>query len=113
MKFEAGKTYKTRGGEEAFIYCVDAPGALPIHGRIGAALYSWTEGGNILSVCSHQDDLIAPEPERISRMVWVNIHKNNDSYYYFSQDEARSCSGHPGSKRIAVPCLITEIVSPE
>lgn len=43
MKFEAGKTYKTRGGEEAFIYCVDAPGACPIHGRIGNDMIRWTE----------------------------------------------------------------------
>ena len=107
MKFEARKSYKTRGGEEAFIYCVDAPGAMPIHGRIGTVLYCWTEGGHILSIYSHNDDLIAPEPERMSRKVWVNIYSQDPYFCYETEQSAKSASR--GHIRIAVPCLLTEI----
>ena len=112
MKFEAGKTYNTRGGEEAFIYCVDAPGACPIHGRIGATLYGWTEGGRILSVCSHPGDLIAHEPERISRKVWVNFYETDLHYIHFSKSEAER-SENEKCVRLAIPCLLTEIVTSE
>jgi hypothetical protein len=110
MKFEPNKTYKTRSGEEAFIYCVDAPGALPIHGRIGMALYSWTVGGNIISICSHKDDLIAPEPERISRIVYVNDYKGAGIIVHKTEESARSAWGRPA--RTAIPCRLEEISQP-
>ena len=109
MKFEAGKTYKTRCGEDAFIYCVDAPGLMPIHGRIGATLYGWTEGGRILSVCSHPGDLIAPEPERISRMVWATVYENDHNRVHSSKENSELYATKD-ALRIAVPCLLTEIV---
>jgi hypothetical protein len=110
MKFEAGKTYKTRGGEEAFIYCVDAPGSLPVHGRIGSAIYCWTVGGNILPICSHKDDLIAPEPERISQTVWVSIYKNDPPSVDSTKENAERYATK-NALRVAVPCLLTEITA--
>lgn len=48
--FEPGKIYKTRGGEDALIYCVDAPGEYPVHGRVGGYSKSWTLEGMILGL---------------------------------------------------------------
>ena len=112
MKFEAGKTYKTRSGEEAFIYCVDAPGLTPIHGRICDTPYAWAESGNSVAVCSHRHDLIAPEPERISQTFWVNVNTPNKHVIYTTKQWAEYYAGND-TLRIAVPCLLTEIVSPE
>lgn len=108
MKFEAGKTYKTRSGEEAFIYCVDAPGALPIHGRIGNDMIRWTESGNMISTHKHPYDLIAPEPERMSRKVWVNMYIHGP-YLCHETEQSAKRSASEEYIRIAVPCLLTEI----
>ena len=112
MKFKAGKTYRTSGGEEAFIYCVDAPGALPIHGRIGTELFSWTESGLVVSAETHYLDLIAPEQERISQKVWVNIYKDSPLFCHLTERMAIKMVSSD-CDRVAVPCLLTEIVSPE
>jgi len=110
MKFEPGKTYKTRCGEDALIYCVDAPGALPIHGRIGATLYCWTEGGHILSICSHKDDLIPPEPARISCIAYVNDYGKDGIVVHNAEESARMTGIYGKAARIAVPCRLEEIV---
>ena len=43
--FIAGQTYKTRDGREALIYCTDAPGDYPVHGRVGKCMRWWTLAG--------------------------------------------------------------------
>ena len=112
MKFEAGKTYKTRGGEEAFIYCVDAPGACPIHGRIGNDMIRWTEFGNMISTHKHPYDLISPEPERISRKFYVNDYGELGLIAHKTEEIARSSAWGKRSKRTAIPCFLQEIPQP-
>jgi hypothetical protein len=108
MKFEAGKTYKTRGGEEAFIYCVDAPGACPIHGRIENDMVRWTESGNMIASHKHSYDLIAPESERISRKVWVSVYENDPPCVHSTKENAERYA-RKDALRIGVPCFLTEI----
>jgi hypothetical protein len=108
MKFEAGKTYKTRGGEEAFIYCVDAPGACPIHGRIRNEMLRWTESGNMIASHKHSYDLIAPEPERISRIAYVNDYGKMGIVVHNTEESARSAACER-PKRTAIPCRLEEI----
>jgi hypothetical protein len=48
------KEYKTRGGHDVVLYCDDAPGAYPVHGRVmrdsGYNVETWTATGR------HYDD---------------------------------------------------------
>jgi hypothetical protein len=113
MKFEPGKSYKTRGGEDALIYCVDAPGLTPIHGRVhgrfGADMHCWTESGMIASVTNHDFDLIAPEPGRISRVGFINIHKDGSICFYRGGEASEEKWNFSDFSRVAVPCRIEEI----
>ncbi len=72
MKFQVGKTYKTRGGGEAVVLVVNAPTACgsyaqPIVGWYkneigGYAVASWCVNGLYIGTTEHDADLI-PEPE--------------------------------------------------
>jgi len=108
MKFEAGKTYKTRGGKDAFIYAVDAPGDDPIHGRVGDTVRSWRNDGRYLQRCEDDYDLIPPEPPRISQTVWVNVHK--DSLIIYTSNSHANLTDPDFTIRHAVPCRLEEIV---
>jgi hypothetical protein len=109
MKFEPGKSYKTRGGEDALIYCVDAPGLTPIHGRVGPVMLCWTESGMIASLTNHDFDLVAPEPGRISRVGFINIHKDGSLWFYRGGETADEKWNSSYFSRVAVPCRIEEI----
>ena len=45
MKIEVGKFYRTRDGNKARIYVVDAPGEYSVHGAVDGGIYSWTKYG--------------------------------------------------------------------
>lgn len=62
--FEAGKTYPTRDGREAFIYCTDAPGCRPIHGRIGGMAASWDKNGRNFYKSPMNIDILLPALDR-------------------------------------------------
>ena len=47
---EAGKTYKTRGGEEAVIYATDGVGNHPIHGAISGRMHTWMLDGRYSTI---------------------------------------------------------------
>ncbi|MDD2775484.1 MAG: hypothetical protein PHU06_05985 [Gallionella sp.] len=114
--FEPGKTYKTRDGRNALIYCVDAPGDFPVHGRTDDGyVKSWTLEGDCMTFSTNGSaDLMPPEPERIDQVVWVNVY---DSIYIINHaihlDEASaSRMADPQVKRLAVPCRLVEIDKP-
>ncbi len=106
--FEAGKTYRTRDGREALIYCTDAPGAYPIHGRIGETLVRWNADGSFFAVPGDCADLLPPEPPHIREKRWCNVTREGDLAIWKYESDARVMS--VGCTRIAVPCLLTEIV---
>ena len=66
--FEAGKTYQTRGGNEAIVYAVDRGLGRPIHGAIKAkdgsywVQISWGYDGREHISVESDFDLIPPEP---------------------------------------------------
>ena len=109
MKFEAGKTYKTRCGSSAIIYCVDADGDFPIHGAIDGRSEDWDESGNYYGDGTHCTlDLMPPAPPRISQTVWVNVHKDG-IVVCFTRDAA-NLTDPDFTIRHAVPCRLEEIV---
>lgn len=73
------KQLRTRDGEgRVTIYCADAPGVKPVHGRVDYAcgssvLLSWHLDGSFSASGPMSNDLIN-EPE--STVRWVNIHED-------------------------------------
>jgi len=69
MKIEAGKFYKTRGGEKVRIYAVDGAGVFSIHGAVlereSWVVTSWNEDGS--SDFSESNDIagewVEPSPK--------------------------------------------------
>ena len=115
-KFEAGKTYKTRDGREALIYCTDAPGEYPIHGRVAGDPdpNSWTGAGRYVSDThgSSLRDLLPPAPLRIREKRWCNVWPGGWTFEYETADTARKVADR-GCIRVAVPCELVEIEGDE
>lgn len=111
MKLEPNRTYKTRSGEDALIYAVDAPGQWPIHGRIGSHVCTWTADGRVQDGAECPSDLILPEPPRVSLIVYANVWpKGVDVYRTESGAATDAAALNFKPLRIAVPCMLTEIV---
>ena len=106
--FQPGKTYRTRSGDEALIYCTDAPGDRPIHGRVGTTICSWRADGKNHPYGFDSDyDLFSLAPPRIRERRYCNVYSNTVSAY-FSEETARR-GADPTALRIAVPCELIEI----
>lgn len=67
------KKYRTRGNLDAVIYCNDAPGDYPVHGRInefyGGLPTTWRADGK--HCAEARFDLIEVQPERWQAYEWV------------------------------------------
>lgn len=66
--WQPGNEYKLRGGGTALIYCTDAPGGYPIHGRIQGDQHpqSWNKSGCFIDDGGHHHDLLPPRAERVA-----------------------------------------------
>lgn len=107
--------YTTRDGRKVTIYCTDAPGKYPIHGRIdgfGAPL-EWKADGSFLpgGLESSNDLINAPEPvKRIDQIVFVNVWQVTKTYHAteeLAEEAIRGIGVEP--VRAAVPCRLVEI----
>ena len=111
--FKPGQTYKTRGGREALIYCNDAPGDYPVHGRIDTGVVTWTGSGcSSIGFAYSSSDLIPPAPPRIREMGWCNLWRDGSISFYRSQADAEYAAG-AYCIRTAVLCMVDEIVDGE
>lgn len=74
--------WHTRNERDVVIYCTDAPGAYPIHGRIsdGFLARSWDIEGRSSAVGVDDDDLI----NRAAPTVSVPVDKLHDGGVYLS-----------------------------
>jgi len=80
------KKYKTRGGSEVVLYCTDAPGKQPVHGRVGKDVYAWTKGGCFFDhETTNRLDLVEIKPisteEEIDLLVQKHILKGQNIDY--------------------------------
>ncbi len=110
--FEVGKTYRTRGGRDALIYCTDAPGRWPIHGRVGESVMRWYASGSFFEKPGDCDDLLPPTQPRIREKWWVNVYPKGRVSYHLIEASART-RATDDALRIAVPCELVEIVGEE
>lgn len=110
LKLEAGKKYRTRGGDEVEVLRTDLKGTMPVVGVVtfasdgrqaGETWYS--NGESYLSVNGTGSlDLISEiKPKRV---VWLNVYSDDDGgFYYDSRAEADASAD---SARIA--CIRVE-----
>ena len=90
MKFEVGKTYKTRGGSEARVYATDGKDNYPVHGAMnngdGWEYAGWTSKGGWFdddnTRCSKHD--LIPEKRRRLKTVAELMAE----YWIFDKDGA-------------------------
>jgi len=71
----------TRDGKKVTLYCVDAPGEWPIHGRIegmGSPL-AWMASGRALPQYEIAQDLIQPPPppKPFKHEFWMNVYPDH------------------------------------
>lgn len=78
MKIEAGKYYKTRAGDKAYIYETSLPGlGYSIHGRVeseafGISLRGWYSDGSLYGDHKHADDLIIECKEESKMLAYCS-----------------------------------------
>ena len=81
FKIEAGKWYRTRGGQKAFVYAIGRRGSHPVHGYIAYP------GDDIDEICNWRDDGRSTEEEQTHRdlvaewrdeprRAWANWHED-------------------------------------
>lgn len=66
--WQPGQEYPLRDGGAAHIYCTDAPGEYPIHGRINSDWYpvAWDVDGRVDHGENNPHDLLPPRAERVA-----------------------------------------------
>lgn len=80
-QLDLNKPIRTRDGREVVIYCTDAPGDYPIHGRVEGedSPRGWTLTGAWNIFANISSDLInVPEPVE----VWVNIYRGENGFTF-------------------------------
>lgn len=131
MKLEVGKFYKTRGGDKARIYAVDAGGDYPVHGAVYCPaphpgnseweFMTWCPDG---SYYGNEDedrlDIIAEWHEPVTRTVWVNMYRQFTSIWEsrVSADQAagfaaEAATGYMGERLACVRVELKEGVFDE
>lgn len=104
------KTWRTRDGRKLVIYCTDAPGDYPIHGRIeGSQLAkSWRMDG-CYSLCVGPSDLISPR-KTVKVDFWVNVYEDGCNTFYRHKENADTEALEP---RIACKHIVMEVTEGE
>jgi hypothetical protein len=100
----------TRDGRKVTLYCVDAPGGYPVHGRIEGenCPRAWNTCGCLSYIAPDSSiDLIQP-PKRIQREYWVNLYSNGGAGYTFSTKDFADQEPYNARRlacvRIAIDC---------
>ncbi len=94
MSIDWTKPVQTRDGRKVVIYCTDAPGDFPVHGRIDGMEDpdTWRLDGAFICGASSSLDLInAPEPKRVA---WVNLYPDQYGGAYKTKAEADEFCAH-------------------
>lgn len=110
LKLEAGKRYRTRGGDEVEILRTDVRNELPVAGIITYSegdqwVNTWTSDGFHYSMDEqHEHDLISEI--RPKRVVWLNVYCDGNPVRYYYYDSRKEADGAALPSRIA--CIRVE-----
>lgn len=100
MTFDPTKPCTTRDGCAVVIYCTDAPGIFPIHGRIdgGACPSCWGSDGRRYPGEEREFDLInVPPPKRV---IYRNFYGLGSAYTSRAEADAAAAPGRIACVRI-------------
>jgi hypothetical protein len=110
MQIEMGKQYRTQGGSEVRLYCVDGGGRYPVHGALKCSgrwqAASWTASGHYWGTGTHANDLIEVKP-RIQREVWLNVYPSGIHHCTHDTKELADkncCSDRIACVKITIDC---------
>jgi len=100
----------TRDGREVVIYCTDAPGGWPIHGRISVTPRAWLANGQLWPRPGHESDL-----QNIPKVheVWVNLYADRTVTIYHSRLSADAAPGGAVASAHRIACKRIEITEGE
>jgi len=66
---DMSRKYRTAGGREVTLYCTNAPGAYPVHGRIGdRSPLRWNRAG-FIAVGTISDRLVEVEADSVEEII--------------------------------------------
>ena len=70
------KPVQTRDGRKVMIYCTNAPGMYPVHGRIEGErrASSWTLDGAVIEGSRGPCDLVNVPPKMLKVDCWINVY---------------------------------------
>ena len=109
------RAYQTRDGRKVTLYCVDAPGAYPIHGRIDDNIcpLAWTSEGILNPPLGNlPGDLIEvppPAPAKWRVEGWANVYQDSDgSFAIYGTHPTKQVAAAAAGYRIAcVPITLS------
>ena len=104
---DGSRPVTTRDGRKVTLYCVDAPGDWPVHGRINdqQTAASWRKnGGYYENTYGTALDLVHP-PRRFKYERWVNVYEDGSTPISKTKIDADWASG---AGRIACIRIVVE-----
>lgn len=101
------KPVTTRDGRKVTLYCIDAPGEYPVHGRVEDWLPdAWRLDGTNGSAAPEKLDLIQPKVKH-TITGWLNVYNERERPHRFYENK-RDADFNASSRRLAcVPVTIT------
>ena len=107
-EMDGSRPVTTRDGRKVTLYCVDAPGSYPVHGRVEGddEPYGWRKNGDFWSSGMESKLNLIQPPRRFRYEQWVNVyHVPNLGARHLTKEDA---DRHSGSARIACVKVIIE-----
>ena len=112
LKFEVGKTYKTRGGQKALVLFINLKNnrAKQMQGLCfeedgSSSAMAWYIDGRYLKDRPINYDLMPPEPEKKVIKRWFNIYPSGALEVFHSKQSADyAATGSRPTKRVACVC---------
>ena len=102
------KPVQTRDGCKVTIYCTDAPGWYPVHGRIEGEERpdAWKWDGSLYAYPGSPGDLINVPPKMVRVDCWINVYPDGDVGIGMNRADADS---YATDDRIACIHVVREV----
>ena len=89
IKWEVGKTYKTRDGRDVIIYAIYPEQTYGVHGATFNRIWNtakWQLNGDFMAHDEHPLDLMPPEPE--THVAYLNIYNKQAGGFHSTRKKA-------------------------
>lgn len=106
---DGSRPVTTRDGRKVTLYCVDAPGDWPVHGRVEKHddPLSWGWNGRYTLWAEQSSDDLIQQPRRFKYERWVNVYSDRvGGLWYLTR--AQAAVGDAQSESIACIKIVVE-----